>query len=727
MTLVLTSTEVSDMADKTPKAKDLLDELWETAADDEPVEETPKKRTTSKKSPAKKKASTSKKSTPAKGSKTKETGNKGATKKPSKKKKVSLEDLVEEEVEKKKEKVEPEPEEAPVEETPVPVAPATPIDPLKPFACECGKSYTTKKSLRRHQQKCILYVGPEGLQREKKKKKTASRKEDAFGNIIEDEEQMDGSNEDFTGRPKDGETAFTADGQPAEEEEELDPYRTGVEQTDRFSDDDEEETETPVAPGTPPVEKVPEKKAPAKRKSKKEEPVPDSFACWKCGRVYKSMKSLKQHHCPLDEEEEAIFDPVYDETLEQVLSVMAKKEYSLTSDITERLTAGIVDLKKNKSMKVSKKIVEKIVEDVYAAFNDHLIDPTESAGVVAAQSIGEPGTQMTMRTFHYAGVAEINVTLGLPRLIEIVDARRTPSTPAMEVHLRKKSHPMSYIFSKTVQLNNSKKNVETIAHHIELTKMQNIAEVSIDIGTGAILVYPDPDDCKRRSIDVQFIHDRLKEKFTEKDKWEISLDTVSIGKPKRKRKRISISGPLTSYRKMYSLLDDIKNMIVKGIQGIERAIVKKVDDEYVIYTEGSNISECMRIPDVDGSRVLTNDIVEIYNTLGIEAARSSIIREANNTLSEQGLLVDLRHIMLVSDVMTNEGDVKPIGRHGISGRKSSILARAAFEITTNHLLMAGISGEEDELSGVAENIIVGQPITLGTGGVSLIYRKRIPD
>ena len=124
---------------------------------------------------------------------------------------------------------------------------------------------------------------------------------------------------------------------------------------------------------------------------------------------------------------------------------------------------------------------------------------------------------------------------------------------------------------------------------------------------------------------------------------------------------------------------------------------------------------------MDRQRTTTNSVFEIYSVLGIEAARTAIIEEANRTLSEQGLNVDIRHIMLVSDVMTNEGVIQAIGRHGISGRKSSVLARAAFEITAAHLLRAAITGEVDELKGVAENIIVGQPITIGTGAVKTIY------
>jgi DNA-directed RNA polymerase subunit A" len=142
----------------------------------------------------------------------------------------------------------------------------------------------------------------------------------------------------------------------------------------------------------------------------------------------------------------------------------------------------------------------------------------------------------------------------------------------------------------------------------------------------------------------------------------------------------------------------------------------------VIYTEGSNLSKILELPYVDASRTSTNSVQEIYEVLGIEAARNAIVNEANNTLQEQGLTVDIRHIMLVSDMMTNDGDVKAIGRHGISGRKSSVLARAAFEITAHHLLRAAITGEVDYLDGVAENVIVGQPVTLGTGAVNLIYQ-----
>lgn len=121
---------------------------------------------------------------------------------------------------------------------------------------------------------------------------------------------------------------------------------------------------------------------------------------------------------------------------------------------------------------------------------------------------------------------------------------------------------------------------------------------------------------------------------------------------------------------------------------------------------------------------MTNSVLEIADVLGVEAARNSIIYEATSTLEEAGLDVDIRHIMLVADLMTNDGTVRAIGRHGVSGKKSSVLARAAFEITAAHLLHAAMVGEVDHLEGVTENIIVGQPVTLGTGAVNLVYTPK---
>ncbi|MDP6010476.1 MAG: hypothetical protein QF707_01655, partial [Candidatus Poseidoniaceae archaeon] len=182
-----------------------------------------------------------------------------------------------------------------------------------------------------------------------------------------------------------------------------------------------------------------------------------------------------------------------------------------------------------------------------------------------------------------------------------------------------------------------------------------------------------------------------------------------------------------SYTELLQLEDKVKDLRLKGIPNIERANVQKEETkgdeepEYYLSTIGSNLSRVSDLEAIDRSRTYTNNIIEIYDYLGIEAARQSIINELKATLEGARLEVDVRHLLMVADVMTSEGAVRAIGRHGVSGNKHSILARAAFEVTVNHLLKAGIIGERDRLTGVAENVIVGQPISLGTGSVELYY------
>jgi DNA-directed RNA polymerase subunit A" len=356
--------------------------------------------------------------------------------------------------------------------------------------------------------------------------------------------------------------------------------------------------------------------------------------------------------------------------------------------------------------KVTPKQFGEIMKLTLEKYAEHLIDPTESAGIIAAQSIGEPGTQMTMRTFHYAGVAEVNVTQGLPRLIEIVDARRQPSTPMMEIYLEP---TIEDDFDKVLK----------VAKDIEISHLTDVADVETDITNMQVIIHLDMDAMERKDVTPDAIEAVIKKiKKAKGAEIEITLD----------KNRFIVRTGATSYKRLQILVEAIKDLKIKGVDGITRAIIKRSADGYMIYTEGSNLAGVLEHEYIDGRRVKTNNILEIYDVLGIEAARNSIIHEASATLSEQGLTVDIRHIMLISDIMTSEGDVKAIGRHGISGKKSSVLARAAFEITTNHLLKAGITGEVDRLAGVAENIIVGQPVTLGTGAVTLVYSpgKRKP-
>ncbi len=380
-------------------------------------------------------------------------------------------------------------------------------------------------------------------------------------------------------------------------------------------------------------------------------------------------------------------------TAKKLEELCEDKGYDLTREIIED-AAKTIDEKG-----VDEDDYEMMMELVNERYEDRQVDPWESVGILGAQSIGEPGTQMTMKTFHYAGVAEIGVTQGLPRMIEVVDARKVPSTPMMEVHIED-------------DIKDNRQKAKEIASKLELTRLIDIADIQIDMSDMKIMIKPDMETVEEEMIDLADVTSRLKK-----------LRSIK-GTVERDGNVISITIEDGKFSVLHETLEQAKSTKIKGLKGVKRAIIRDTGDEYVIFTEGSNLEGALKTDGVKIENTISNSPIEVYNVLGVEAARNSTIKEAMDTLKEQGLDVDIRHIMLVSDMMTNEGDVKAIGRHGISGKKTSVLARAAFEITSTHLLRAAVMGEVDALNGVAENVIVGQPITQGTGAVEVEYKPK---
>ncbi|UCE16088.1 MAG: DNA-directed RNA polymerase subunit A' [Candidatus Bathyarchaeota archaeon] len=363
---------------------------------------------------------------------------------------------------------------------------------------------------------------------------------------------------------------------------------------------------------------------------------------------------------------------------------LGEVEDQLTPILNEKLKKEL-----NKA-ELTQESVDQAVTLTLENFKRALVEPGEAVGIVAAQSMGEPGTQMTLRTFHYAGVREQNVTLGLPRLIEIVDARRTPSTPIMAIYLDKEHRK-------------SKEKATGVAREIICTTVEDIAQV--------MYVNPEEDEVVVK-LDLTVMKDR--DIALEKLEKALSLPNYEL-KVKEDQVNVKTKKP----KDLRKLLDKISAQHVKGAKGIQRVLVTEEAGEWVIRTDGSNLSSALEVHGVGPMRTTTNHVHEIAKTLGIEAARNALIREAMGVLEEQGLDVDIRHVMLVADIMTVTGDVRQIGRHGISGEKASVLARAAFEITVPNIVEAAIKGESDPLRGVTENVIVGQSIPIGTGLVDL--------
>ncbi len=340
--------------------------------------------------------------------------------------------------------------------------------------------------------------------------------------------------------------------------------------------------------------------------------------------------------------------------------------------------------------KLTIKAFNQLIQIVLTSYKTGQVEPGEAVGIVAAQSIGEPGTQMTLRTFHYAGIKEMNVTLGLPRLIEIVDARKNPSTPIMKIYLNKE-------------------------HNATIEKSTKIAEKIVYTTADAIssVIYIDP---VKASIVLKLNKKRMENRgITQEDienAFNIKNCAVNIAED-------TVLITPEEIADLSKLLPKIPSTHIKGIPGIRRALVTKERKEWVINTDGSNLNKVLKVPGVDTNRTSTNNVHEITKALGIEAARNSLIKEARGVLDEQGLDVDIRHVMLVADIMTSSGVVLQIGRHGVSGKKSSVIARAAFEITVPTLVDAASKGTKDMFKGVTESVIVGQNIPVGTGIIEI--------
>jgi DNA-directed RNA polymerase subunit A" len=335
----------------------------------------------------------------------------------------------------------------------------------------------------------------------------------------------------------------------------------------------------------------------------------------------------------------------------------------------------------------------------------------EAVGVVCAQSIGEPGTQMTMRTFHYAGVAE-HVPTGLPRLIEIVDAKKEPKKAIIDVYLKS-----SYARSRG--------DAEKIAKELASVFVSDVADVEDDLENLSIKVTYNEKDGKAQSITFAMVKKAL-ESFS----GEVKVDEPNvILKPSReikesdkdKDKDKKESKKLTA-KAVRKLTQKVRETIVRGVKGIHKAVVIKGQDEYFIRAGGFNITGASENTAIDPKRIYTNNIKEIERVYGIEAARNAIVREIKDVMDMQKLYVDIRHIMLIADAMTHSGSVKSIGRHGLSGEKVGVLGRAAFEETIKHLINASAFSEEEKLIGVTENIIVGQTVPVGTGKIKLVMK-----
>lgn len=371
-----------------------------------------------------------------------------------------------------------------------------------------------------------------------------------------------------------------------------------------------------------------------------------------------------------------------------------------------RLVSALQDLKVEYDGTV-RDASENVVQFVYGDdgkdvsklhLKDNKVVSGEAIGVITAQSFGEASTQMVLRTFHNAGVAQMQVTLGLPRLIEIFDARKEPSTPLMEVFLDKE--------------HNNEKDARVIAEKIkEVTLKELASQITIDFGAKKIEMTLDAKALKSVHQGAQKVADKLQDKGL---------------KIKATDSSISVNVSDLDFKEIYKLKEKLKESIVSGVKGIKQVVVATRGKDYVILTSGSNLKDIREVKGVDATKVTSNDIHDVSDVLGIEAARQTIVAEIAKVLESQGLDINIRHLKLIADAMTSSGVVKGVTRMGIISEKASILARATFETPDKQFVTATIQGGKDELKSVIENILLNQPIPVGTGLPGLMVKVTGP-
>ena len=374
----------------------------------------------------------------------------------------------------------------------------------------------------------------------------------------------------------------------------------------------------------------------------------------------------------------------------------------IISEFEDKLPPKIIEeIRSNISKGISDTKLKKIMEATYEEYKDARVTPGEAVGLISAESIGEPGTQMTLNTFHFAGVAEMNVTLGLPRIIEILDGRKELDNPMMEIYLKK-----PYATGRKIE------DLRHLALQIKETKLKDIStEFTINIADFTIEVKLDKDKMKEIDITNNKIIDAISKHLKG---YNIKDNKDSLALKARSKEDV--------FNDAYKTKEKIKDITIKGIKGIVQVLPVKREDEFVIITAGSNLADVLQLEEVDAYRTTTNNIFEIEQVLGIEAARQSIINEIFKVIESQGLNVDVRHIMLVADTMCVSGTLKGITRYGVVSDKSSVLARASFETPIKHIINAALVGEVDNLDSVVENVMVNQPVPIGTGLPSLAVK-----
>ncbi|KAI3749969.1 hypothetical protein L2E82_20592 [Cichorium intybus] len=362
---------------------------------------------------------------------------------------------------------------------------------------------------------------------------------------------------------------------------------------------------------------------------------------------------------------------------------------------------------------ITPKQLQVFMETCISRYHHKKIDAGTNIGAIGAQSIGEPGTQMTLKTFHFAGVASMNVTLGVPRIKEILNAAKKISTPVITAKLI---------------TNNSASLARWVKGKMERTLLGQVAKsIKLVLGLRSASIIISLDKATLGALYLSNINAHtVKDSILKTPKIKLKDTHVNVVDD-YKLEVIPPSDRNRLYFDLHWLRNRLPTVVVNGIGTIERAVInkKKDQDKFNLLVEGTGLRAVMGMEGINGHETTSNHILEVQSTLGIEAARRSIIKEIQYTMESHGMSIDIRHMMLLADVMTYKGEVLGITRFGIQKMKESVLMLASFEKTADHLFNASVNGRVDKIEGVSECIIMGIPMQTGTGMIKV--KQRVPQ
>ncbi|KAK7278312.1 hypothetical protein RJT34_23339 [Clitoria ternatea] len=368
---------------------------------------------------------------------------------------------------------------------------------------------------------------------------------------------------------------------------------------------------------------------------------------------------------------------------------------------------------------ITRKQLEVFVNICLSRYRSKKSEAGTPVGAIGAHSIGEPGTQMTLKTFHFAGVASMNVTLGVPRIKEIMHGNKKISTP---------------IITAILQCDDNVNTARIVKGRIEKTNLGEVAKsikVVMTSRSSSIVITLDMQRIQEAHLNIDA--NIVKESILQTKKAKLKPEHIKILDIKKLEVVPQDADRSKIHFQLHYLKKLLPSVVVKGIKTAERVVLSKEEDKetkvekFKLLVEGTGFREVMGVEGVDGRRTVSNHIHEVRDTLGIEAARKCIVDEINFTMGSHGMSIDIRHMMLLADVMTGMGHILGINRFGISKMGKSVLMLASFERTADILFNAAVHGRDDSIGGVSESIIMGIPIQIGTGMIKIKQRLDPPE